>query len=369
MTEYKYPVYVPYISEIEKRYVNQALEEGWISSKGRFISEFERTFAEFVGAKYATSVFNGTVALHLALMVLGIKEEDEVIVPTFTYIASVNCLKYVGAKPVFVDSLEKSLQMDPEDVKHKITSKTKAIMVVHLYGQPVEMDAIMKIARENNLLIIEDCAESLGATYKNKQTGSFGDAAAFSFFGNKTITTGEGGMVLFKKEKHYRLAANLKSQGLTEGVEYHHDKIGYNFRMTNIQAAIGLAQLERINEIIDKKRQIASWYFEGLNGKNGVTFNKEISNTLSSYWMCTIMLKSRDKRDKMREHLKERGIETRPTFYPIHSFDMYKTEGVFPIAENIAYRGINLPSYPSLNKENVDYIVQSILSYYPKNSN
>lgn len=170
-------------------------------------------------------------------------------------------------------------------------------------------------------------------------------------------------MILFKKEEYYKLAANLKSQGLTEGVEYHHDKIGYNFRMTNIQAAIGVAQLERIDEIINKKRQIASWYHERLNGKNGITFNKELPNTLSSYWMCTIMLESRGRRDKMREYLKVRGVETRPTFYPIHNFNMYKTEAKFPIADNIAYRGINLPSYPSLNKEDIDYIISSILSY------
>ena len=253
----KYYVYQPNLSGNEKKYVNVCIDTTWISSKGRFVSEFENKFSEYIGVKHATGVCNGTVAIHLALVALGISAGDEVICPTFTYIASANPIVQVGAKVVFCDSYKDSWQMDCEDLESKITEKTKAIMVVHLYGHPCDMDKIMSIAKKYNLFVIEDCAEAIGSEYKGKKVGSFGDVACFSFFGNKTITCGEGGMVLTNSNYLYERLTHLKGQGLAKYREYWHDVIGFNYRMTNIQAAIGLAQFEQIESFIDKKIQIS----------------------------------------------------------------------------------------------------------------
>ena len=227
---YKFPVYQPSLKGNEKKYVDDCLDSTWISSKGKYIKLFEDSFSKFTDIKYSVAVSNGTVALHLALLALGIGDEDEVIVPTFTYIASVNAIKYVNAKPVFIDSEPVTWQIDPSKIREKISKKTKAIMAVHIYGHPCEMNEIKKIARENNLFIIEDCAEAIGTYYNNKHTGSFGNIATFSFFGNKTITTGEGGMVCTNNQKLHDLVVRLKGQGLAKGKEYFHDIIGYNLQ-------------------------------------------------------------------------------------------------------------------------------------------
>lgn len=260
----KIPIYKPSITGNEKKYVNECLDSTWISSKGKFVNEFEARFCEYTNVKYATTVSNGTVALHLALLALGIGSGDEVIVPTLTYIASVNAIAYTGAIPVFADSREDTWQVDPEDVRRKITSKTRAIMAVHLYGHPCDMDKIMTIAKEHGLFVIEDCAEAFGTLYKGKHVGSFSDISTYSFFGNKTITTGEGGIVVTNDETLFDRAVHFKGQGLAKHREYWHDVIGYNYRMTNICAAIGLAQLEQAKEFIEKKRQIATWYKDNL---------------------------------------------------------------------------------------------------------
>ncbi len=220
-SEIKIPVYKPSLAGNEKKYVNACLDSTWISSKGRFIAEFEQKFASYIQGSYATTVSNGTVALHLALLTLGIGPGDEVIVPTLTYIASVNAIAYVGATPVFVDSLEQTWQVDPEDIKRKITSKTRAILIVHLYGQPCEMDAIVKIAKDHNLFLIEDCAEAFGSKYKGRHVGTFGHIATFSFFGNKTLTTGEGGMVVTEDPLLFDRAVCLKGQGLILKIHRH----------------------------------------------------------------------------------------------------------------------------------------------------
>ena len=254
------PVYQPELSGNEKKYVNECLDTNWISAKGRFVKDFEKGIAEYLGVNHAVSVSNGTVALHLALMTLGIGEGDEVILPSLTYVASANAVTYTGATPVFADSLYESWQIDPADVERKITDKTKAIMVVHLYGQPCDMDAIMKIAKAHNLYVIEDCAEAFGSKYKGRCVGGFGDISAFSFYGNKTITTGEGGMVVTNDKALAERAAHIKDQGMSLEREYWHDIIGYNYRMTNICAAIGLAQLEQADDFIARKIQVADWY-------------------------------------------------------------------------------------------------------------
>ena len=256
----KYPVYQPSLTGKEKEYVMDCMDSTWISSKGKYIHKFEEGFANFIGVKYATGVCNGTVAIHLALAAAGIQSGDEIIVPTFTYIASANPIAQMGATPVFCDSERENWQMSPEDAESKITSKTKAMIVPHLYGNCCNMDKITEIARKHNLLIIEDCAEAIGTKYKGQCVGSFGDISCFSFFGNKTITTGEGGMVVSNNFELFDRAASLKTQGVSKVKEYWHDVAGYNFRMTNIEAAIGLAQLEQADKFINKKRQIAQWY-------------------------------------------------------------------------------------------------------------
>ena len=361
---YKIPLYQPSLKGNEKKYVNECLDSTWISSKGKFIPLFEQEFAKYIGVKYSAGVCNGTVALHLALITLGITSGDEVIVPTFTYIASVNSIAYTGAVPVFVDSLSDTWQMNPEDVKRKITHKTKAIMVVHLYGHPCEMESLSNIAREYNLFLIEDCAEALGSKYRNQHVGIFGDIGTFSFFGNKTITTGEGGMVVTNNRMLYERAVHFKGQGLVKGREYWHDVIGYNYRLTNICAAIGLAQLERADEIVAKKRQIAKWYREYLNGLP-IEIHKEIGDVFHSYWMVTVLVENSKIREKLRFYLKDNGIETRPTFFPIHKMPMYfKKFQRYPVAEDIGARGINLPSYPDLTINNIIEISNIIREFY-----
>lgn len=361
---YKYPVYQPSLGKKEKENVLECLDSTWISSKGKFITQFENSFSEFIEVKHSAAVCNGTVAIHVALLALGIGEGDEVIVPSFTYIASVNAINYTGAKAVFVDSDLQTWQIDPAKIENKITKKTKAMMAVHLYGQPCEMDIILSIAKKHNLFVIEDCAEAFGSLYKGKHVGAFGDVSTFSFFGNKTITTGEGGMVVTNDLSLHENAVHLKGQGLAKDREYYHDIVGYNYRMTNICAAIGCAQLDRANELIEKKILIAKWYEEKLRSLP-VTFHSQVGDVKHSFWMISILLKDSDEREKIRFHLKQNGIETRPTFHPVHLMPMYFEKGLsLPIAENLGSRGINLPSYPELDENDVDFICNQIKEFY-----
>ncbi len=361
---YKYPVYQPSLGKKEKENVLECLDSTWISSKGKFITQFENSFSEFIGVKHSAAVCNGTVAIHVALLALGIGEGDEVIVPSFTYIASVNAIKYTGAKPVFVDSDLNTWQIDSTKIEDRITKNTKAILVVHLYGQPCEMDAILSIAKKHKLYIVEDCAEAFGSLYKGKHVGTFGDVSTFSFFGNKTITTGEGGMVVTNDLTLHEKVVHLKGQGLAKDREYYHDIVGYNYRMTNICAAIGCAQLERANELIEKKILIAKWYEEKLKDLP-VVFHSQVGNVKHTFWMISILLNDSEERNKIRLHLKENGIETRPAFHPVHLMPMYFKEGfALPVAENLGSRGINLPSYPELSETDVDYICNQIKTFY-----
>lgn len=359
----KFPVYQPSLNGNEKKYVNECLDSSWISGKGKFINEFETNFAKYIGTKHATTVCNGTVALHLALEALGIGEGDEVIVPTLTYIASVNAITYTGAKAVFVDSLADTWQMDYKDVEKKITDATKAILCVHLYGHPCDMKNLVSLTKNKGLFLIEDCAEAIGSKYEGKHVGTFGDVATFSFYGNKTITTGEGGMVVANDETLHDRLVHLKGQGLAKYREYWHDAIGYNYRMTNICAAIGLAQLEQIEETLAKKRQIADWYREALNGTK-FELHMEAKNVVNSYWMCTVLIPEGVDRHALKGYLMEHGIETRPMFYPIHTMPIYSQKyEKHQVAEGLARRGMNLPSYPGLRKEDISEIVNSIFQY------
>lgn len=360
---FRIPVYQPSLTGNEKKYVMECLDTSWISSKGKFVSEFETKFCQFTGSKYAATVSNGTVAIHLALIALGIGQGDEVIVPTLTYVASVNAIAYTGATPVFADSLKNTWQIDPEDVKRKITNRTKAIMAVHLYGHPCDMDSLVSIAKENDLFLVEDCAEAFGSKFNGKQVGTFGDIATYSFFGNKTITTGEGGMVVTNDETLFDRTTHFKGQGLAKHREYWHDVIGYNYRMTNICAAIGLAQLEQAEKFIERKREIASLYKKYLNCP--IEFHKESKNVFHTFWMCSILVPEVPMKDKLREVLAVQGIETRPLFYPVHTMPMYSTKFQrHPVAEDLGWRGINLPSWPELKDESIEEISLIINKFF-----
>jgi perosamine synthetase len=358
------PVYRPSLLGNEKKYVDECMDSTWISSRGKFVGQFEEKFSEFVNVNHAATVCNGTVALHLALLALGIGPGDEVIVPSLTYIASVNAITYVGATPIFADSLHSTWQINPEEIETLISPRTKAVMVVHLYGQACDMDLIVKIAHKNDIYIVEDCAEAFGTLYKGSHVGTFGDISTFSFFGNKTITTGEGGMVVSNDLTLIDRARHFRGQGLATHREYWHDVIGYNYRMTNIAAAIGVAQLERANELIERKREIANLYKNGM-GALPLEFHQEAPNTLHSYWMISILVNNPSQRDELRQHLKVRGIETRPLFYPIHTMPMYSSGfRSLRVADDISRRGINLPSWPDLSQDQIAEIISSICEFY-----
>ncbi|MFY9512571.1 MAG: DegT/DnrJ/EryC1/StrS aminotransferase family protein [Rubrivivax sp.] len=364
MNQFSIPIYQPDLGGNEKKYVNECLDTSWISSRGRFVTEFETRFAERVGTEHAASVCNGTLALHLALLALGVGPGDEVLVPTLTYIASANAISYTGATPVFVDSARDTWQIDPEDVRRSITPRTRAIMPVHLYGQACDMDAIMAIACEHRLFVVEDCAEGFGTLYKGRHVGTFGDISTFSFYGNKTITAGEGGMVISNDKTLIERARHFKGQGLASHREYWHDVIGYNYRMTNIAAAIGLAQLERADAFLARKREIAMQYAELLRGVP-VTLHGEAPDTVHSFWMVCLLVERPDQRDALRAHLKQAGIETRPVFYPVHTMPMYaRSYRKHAVAEDLAWRGINLPSWPGLSDAQVAHIAQAIRSFF-----
>ncbi len=353
------PVYKPSITDVEKAYVNKCLDDGWISSLGEFIPRFENNFANYIGIDYATSVSNGTTALHAALLAVGIGAGDEVIVPTLTYVATANSVCYTGARPVFVDCDPKTWQMDPDDIRRVLSSKTRAILPVHLYGHPCDMASICQIAEEKGLLVIEDCAEAVGSFFGDQHVGTFGEIATFSFYGNKTITAGEGGMVVTNNSNLAERTRHLKGQGLARSREYWHDIIGYNYRMTNICAAIGCAQLERLEETLTRKRQIAERYRERLDGV--VQFQDEAEGVTHSHWMVCFLVERAAQREEVRAFLATNGIETRPVFYPIHSMPMYaRSFRRMSYSDDIGSRGINLPSFPELTNDQVDLICKAV---------
>lgn len=354
----------PSITEKEVEYVLKSVKSGWVSSLGEFINEFEKRFAEYIDTKYALTTSNGTTALHLTLVSFGIKEGDEVIIPDLTFVATANAVAYTGAKPVFADVDPEIWCIDPEDVKKKITSKTKAIIPVHLYGHPADMDPIMEIAQEYSLYVIEDAAEAHGAEYNGKKVGSLGICGVFSFYGNKIITTGEGGMITTNDEKLYEKAKFLRDHAMSKEKRYWHTEIGFNYRITNIQSALGVAQLERIGELIEKKRQIFNWYREFLQNVEGIRLNLEKEWAKNVFWMVCLVL---DKdfgitRDELMVELKKKGIDTRPFFYPISQMPMYQGSGNYsnPITKNLSEKGMNLPSGVNLNKGDVEWICETI---------
>jgi perosamine synthetase len=360
------PVANPVLNGNELNYVNQCIKTAWISSQGKFVRQFEDLFSELVGQQHALAVSNGTVALHLALAALGIGKGDEVIVPDLTFAATINAVLYVGATPVLSDIDPLTLGLSLDTVRPLITEKTKAIIPVHLYGMPCDVMPIVMMARERNIYIIEDCAEAVGSKYYDKHVGYHADASTFSFFGNKTITTGEGGMVVFKDNKIADHARILRDHGMSKIRRYWHDHIGYNFRLTNLQAAIGVAQLERVGDIVKKKRSIAESYTKYLKDVPGLILPADTDWSYNTYWLYTFLVEgiSEDKRDRIIRKLSNKGIETRPVFYPLHIMSPYSEYGNsanFPIASKAAACGISLPSSIDLDEESIFRVSNEVI--------
>jgi perosamine synthetase len=362
---YDIPVASPLFIGNEKKYVDDCMESGWISSAGKYVELFETGFAEFCGVKHAIACCNGTVALHLALLALGVQPGDEVIVPTLTFVATPNAVTYCGAQPVFVDSEMETWNLDPNQVEAKITSRTKGIIAVHLYGHPAKMRELKDIARRHNLFLLEDAAEAHGAMCDGRIVGSLGDAAAFSFYANKIITTGEGGMVVTDDDALAERARLLRGQGMDPNRRYWHPIVGYNYRMMNLPAAIGLAQLEKIDQQLDLRSRIAELYRERLQEITGLAWQTEQTWARHVYWMFSVVLKQEiwQNRDFVIEMLGKQGIETRPVFYPAHSFPPYINsvgDETFPTAENLSGNGISLPTWAGLTKDDIDYVCRAL---------
>ena len=357
------PISEPNIGKKEIAYVNKAVKSGWVSSLGYFVEKFERDFAKYCGRKYGVSVSNGTVALHLTLLALDIGVGDEVIVPNFSFVATINSILYANATPVLVDCEADTLNLDATKLEQKITPKTKAIMVVHTYGHPVDMDAVEAIAKKYKVHIIEDAAEAHGAEYRGKRAGSFGTVSCFSFYGNKTITTGEGGMCLTDDEAVYKKMLLLRDHGMRKEKKYWHEVVGYNYRITNLQAALGCAQLERMNGFLKIKRKNAELYKKLLKGVPWIILPKEKAYAKHSYWMFSVLIKGHN-RGEVMQALKKAGIDTRTLFYPISDMPPYKKyDGSdLEISKKLAYEGFSLPSSTKLTVKEVTYICKVLAS-------
>lgn len=360
-----FPVAQPIFAGNELKYVTDAVLSGWVSSVGTYVTAFEQAFAKFCGVEHAISTCNGTAALHLALLGLGIGPGDEVIVPSFTFIATANAVRYVGAQPIMVDVENRYWQIDENKIEEAITARTRAIIPVHLYGHPAKMDAIMKIAKKHSILVIEDAAEALGAEVNGKRVGAWGEINAFSFFGNKIITTGEGGMLTTNNKALADKIRKLRDHGMSRERRYWHDVLGYNYRLTNLQSAVGLAQLERVDEILKKKIQIAAWYNRELAGVKGIVCPRKAAWAKNVYWMYSICIdpkRVRIGRDELMEKLRKEGVDTRPFFVPVHQQPIYSEySGLhLPNAEYLSTVGLNLPSSISLGESDIMFITKKI---------
>ena len=353
------PLVQPVFDGNELEYVTDCVLTGWVSSQGKYVREFESNFASYVGANNALAVSNGTVALHLALVALGIGPGDEVLVPNLTFAAPANAVLYVGATPVMVDVDPVSMAINVPAAEKLISEKTRAIIAVHLYGHPANMDSLGVLAVTHNLYVIEDCAEALGSSYKGAHVGTFGDAATFSFFGNKTITTGEGGMVLFKDPALHKRANVLRDHGMSPDKRYWHDEVGFNYRLTNLQAAVGVAQLERVDYFIQRKRWIADQYNLMLGNFLPLSLPQDGGDIYNSYWLYTVVLNQELSftRDGILNLLKNSGIEVRPIFFPLHRMPPYANfihkDAIFPVSDWLSDCGISLPSSITLTEAEI----------------
>jgi len=356
------PVAEPDIDGVELEKVTDCVKSGWISSIGKYVTEFEEKFSAFCGTRYGVACSNGTTALHLALLALNIGPGDEVICPTLTFIATANTVRYTGATPVFVDSERETWNMDPEDVRRKITSKTKAIIVVHLYGHPADMNPLLKIAEAKGIYVIEDAAEAHGALHQGKKVGSLGVLGCFSFYGNKVITTGEGGMVVAHDKSLVDRMRLLRDHAMDANRRYWHPEVGYNYRLTNLQAAVGVAQLSKIEKFLEIRKRNARLYADLLKGIEGIRLFPEASWAQPVFWMVSLLIEDSFglSRDKFCELLREKGVDTRPFFIPAHHMPAYQKQETFPVADDLSNRGLNLPSSTKLSTDDVRYIAEVI---------
>ena len=359
------PVYTPALNGREEKYVLDAVRSGWISSLGSYVTQFEEAFARFCGVRHAVSVSNGTVAIHLALHALGVGPGDEVIVPSLTFIATANAVRYTGATPVFADVDPVTWCIDPDDVRELLTPRTRAILPVHLYGHPAPMRELQTLANENGLLLVEDAAEAHGAAIGARRVGGWGDIATFSFYANKIITTGEGGMLTTDDDALAARCRMLRDHAMPPHRRYWHDEVGFNYRMTNLQAAVGVAQMERIDTFIRRKRAIAESYRRLLCELPGITFAAERPGYTNVYWMASILVEPPFPlhRDELIPALRARGIDSRPFFHPMDTLPPYHSETPRRVALRLSRCGINLPSSPTLQDEQVAYICEVIRSF------
>ncbi len=373
----------PVINGNEWKYVKECLDSGWVSSAGKFVDLFASEFQKYVGSKYAVPTNSGTSALHVSLIALNLNPDEEVLVPALTFIATANVVRYCGAFPVFMDVDEKTLCMDVEKVKsflqkecvwsdgsliNKLTGrKVRGIIPVHLYGHPVDMDPLIEIAQKFNLFIIEDATEALGSKYKGKMIGTFGQTGCFSFNGNKIITTGGGGMVVTDDPDLAEHIRHLTTQAKKPGSIYYHTEIGYNYRLTNIQSALGLAQLERIQEFLDKRRAIALYYQQKLNDIPGIIVCNETKWASNCYWLSWILVEADygKSKDELLQELINRKIEARSFFVPLHTLPPYQSCLSYQISKalDLYSKGINLPSHTTLENDDLDFVVSVIKDF------
>lgn len=363
------PVNEPLLNGNEKKYLCECIDSGWISSEGPFVKAFEQKMSSTVGRKYGVAVSNGTAALEVAVQALGIQAGDEIIMPTFTIISCAMAVTKRGAIPVLIDSDPFKWNMKAEEIESKITDRTKAIMVVHLYGLPVEMDKVLALAEKYYLKVIEDAAEMHGQTYKGKPCGSFGDISTFSFYPNKHVTTGEGGMIVTDDEELAERCRNLRNLCFKKDVRYIHDEISDNYRFTNLQAAVGLAQLERLDEFIKRKRFMGSYYTERLRGIDGLLLPVEKTEYADNiYWVYGLVLDKHIQADnkEVQKILAKEGIGTRTFFWCMHEQPVYKNAGLFeeetyPNAEYLARKGFYIPSGLALTEKQMEKVVDKVV--------
>lgn len=360
------PVNEPVISKEAKANVEKALSSGWLSSAGPFVREFEESFAKYIGVKHAISVTSGTAALHVALLSLGIGKGDEVIIPAFTMGATWMAVMHTGATPVFVDCELETYNIDPAKIEEKTTPKTKAILPVHIYGHTCEMDEILTIAKKRNLFVIEDAAEALGGEYKGKKCGSMGNINCFSFYANKIVTCGEGGMIVTNDDKLAHEAGKFKDLYHSDKKRFIHEKLGYNFRMTNVQAAIGLGELANIEKYLENKQEMARQYEEGLKHVPGIRLPTTMSYVKNTFWMYGIII-DEDKfgidRDALRDKLKQDGIDTRDFFYAPEDQPLLKDiigSQTFPNTKFLSANGLYLPSGLAITEKQIKFVCAAI---------
>jgi perosamine synthetase len=361
------PVNEPLLTEADFASVNEALRSGWISGAGPHVDAFEQRWAAYCGRKHGIAVANGSVALQLAVALLDLQPGDEVILPAFTIISCAWPIVLAGATPVLVDSDPRTWTMDVDKVRQKISARTRAIMPVHIYGNPVDMQPLLNLANHWGLQIIEDAAEAHGADYRTRRIGSFGMASCFSFYANKLVTTGEGGMVLVDDDAFADRARRLRNLGFGPGRRFLHHEIGFNFRLTNLQAALGLTQVDRIEEIVERKRAMGQAYTQRLSELDGLELQVEQSSSHSVYWMYGVLVRESTGLDaaEMAARLSERGIETRPFFLGMHEQPVLRERGLFlgesfPVTERLARQGLYLPSGLGLTESQIDRICNAV---------